>query len=187
MVTNGFQLIGVFHFVLFGFFFYLYWRRLMVLLHIYPEVFPLQMQNWVLCLGRLCCSSSVSYKWLSSCDWLKWCPGLHFLWHLLCSAGPFKYKSPWLKCWEGKVDPMKLVGTGGGFPVLAVFPVFPVAARQSLLTGEFGCGSAELLIPAEPFLSTSWWKQSQTCRTCSQQKVFCCLPCPFTAFVVLRS
>lgn len=31
-------------------------------------------------------------------------------------------------------------------------------------------------------LSVSWWKQqSQTCRTCSQQNVFCCLPCPFTA------
>lgn len=56
-----------------------------------------------------------------------------------------------------------------------------------LLTGEFGCGSAELLIPAEPFfsLSISWWNQSQTCRTCSQQKVFCCLPCPLTAFIVL--
>lgn len=84
---------------------------------------------------------------------------------------------------------MKLLGIEEGSLPLLFFLCCQWLRGRLLLTAEFGCGSAELLIPAEPFfsLSVSWWKQSQTCRTCSQQKVFCCLPCPFTAFIVLGS
>lgn len=103
--------------------------------------------------------------------------------------GPFKYKSPWLNCWERKIDSIKLLGERGRIPCICCFSCVASGCKA----GSCWLGSLVVDLLSSSFLQSlfsltiSWWKQSQTCRTCSRQKVFCYLPCPFTAFIILSS